>query len=437
MLVAGAANAEPNAQAVAAAADTPAAQPAPAAPFEVGVFGGLLFPPRDHVLFDRAKQFQNYEAVAPEFGVRGAYLPIPYFGLEGEGAFAPSATVTGRGAKLFALRAHALGQLPLGGVTPFVLLGVGSQFTAGRALGADADLALHFGGGLKVRLDDVLGLRFDVRDSVHWDNESHATHYPEVLLGLGFALGAEEPAPVVLPPADADGDGLADAADQCPSEAANTPTGCPVRDADGDYVADADDKCPAEAGTLPDGCPDLDTDKDGVPLPADKCPEAAGVAPEGCPDPDADKDGVNLPVDTCPDQPETVNGFDDKDGCPDQLPEKVKQFTGVIQGIEFDFGKSTIRPQSLPVLDATVAVLQEFAALRVRVTGHTDAVGSRDKNVERSAARADAVKQYLVQHGIAADRIETRGAGPDEPLADNATEAGRQKNRRIEFAVIQ
>jgi OOP family OmpA-OmpF porin len=74
--------------------------------------------------------------------------------------------------------------------------------------------------------------------------------------------------------------------------------------------------------------------------------------------------------------------------------------------------------------------------MRVAISGHTDNVGDRVHNVELSKQRADSVKTYLVGQGVEASRIDTRGAGPDEPIADNKQAAGRQKNRRIEFKML-
>ena len=129
------------------------------------------------------------------------------------------------------------------------------------------------------------------------------------------------------------------------------------------------------------GCPAAkDSDGDGVLDGDDKCPEQAGVAPDGCPDPDPDKDGVVAPDDKCPDVAETVNGFEDEDGCPDEVPQAVQKFSGVIGGIEFDLGKATIRAKSKPVLDEAVTVLEDYPALRIEVSGHTDNQGDPDKN---------------------------------------------------------
>ncbi len=256
-----------------------------------------------------------------------------------------------------------------------------------------------------------------------------------MLGALTFVLDRAEKKPE--PVKDTDGDGFVDDKDACPKEAGVAPDGCPIKDSDLDGILDPDDACPSEAGVAPDGCPPRDSDGDGVTDEMDKCPNEAGVAPEGCPDLDPDKDGIQGADDKCPAEPETKNNYEDEDGCPDEIPEQVKQFTGVIQGIEFDVAKTTIRPKSTATLDAAAKVLVEYPKLRVMITGHTDKDGDHDTNVKLSQGRADAVKAYLVTKGVDASRIETHGAGPDEPMADNDTPAGKQKNRRIEFKLIQ
>ena len=89
------------------------------------------------------------------------------------------------------------------------------------------------------------------------------------------------------------------------------------------------------------------------------------------------------------------------------------------------------------MLDDAIKVLKQYEELRIMVSGHTDNVGEAQKNIELSQQRADSVKEYMVGKGIATARIETRGAGPNEPVADNATDKGRQENRRIEFKLLQ
>jgi OOP family OmpA-OmpF porin len=216
----------------------------------------------------------------------------------------------------------------------------------------------------------------------------------------------------------------------------------PPSDTDKDGIPDATDPCPNEPedGAQPapsDGCPNKDLDGDGFLNDVDKCPNEKGIAPDGCPVHDKDADGIVDEIDKCPDQPETRNGFQDADGCPDELPKEVAKFAGVIKGIQFDFGKATIRKESNKVLDDAVKVLTQYPELRILISGHTDNVGDAQTNLQLSQERADSVKAYLVSKGIAADRVETRGAGPNEPVADNATDKGRQENRRIEFKLLQ
>lgn len=104
--------------------------------------------------------------------------------------------------------------------------------------------------------------------------------------------------------------------------------------------------------------------------------------------------------------------------------------------VEFEPGNAALTPAGQQVLDSLIPVLQQFQGRRFQVTGHTDADGSRQRNIALSAERAQAVKAYLVQRGIAAATLSTQGAGPDKPLASNATPEGRARNRRIEFRVL-
>ena len=88
------------------------------------------------------------------------------------------------------------------------------------------------------------------------------------------------------------------------------------------------------------------------------------------------------------------------------------------------------------MLDSAVKVLGDYKEIRIEIIGHTDDVGGREYNLELSRRRAASVRTYLVEHGLDASRISTRGAGPDEPISDNSTGRGRAENRRIEFKVI-
>ena len=152
---------------------------------------------------------------------------------------------------------------------------------------------------------------------------------------------------------------------------------------------------------------------------------------------DRDGDGVVDSHDRCPSEMETPNGFRDSDGCPDQLPQEIASFVGVIRGIEFDAGRSSLRPESMPTLDAAAKVFVGHPELRLRISVHTDSQGQAAENRALSGRRANALRDYLVDRGVSAGRVEARGVGQDEPIASNADEAGRAANRRVEFSLIR
>lgn len=105
-----------------------------------------------------------------------------------------------------------------------------------------------------------------------------------------------------------------------------------------------------------------------------------------------------------------------------------------LYGIQFDTGKSTLKPESAPVLTEVAALLKQSASLKLHVVGHTDNVGGFDSNMTLSKARAASVVDALVkQHGIAASRLMPHGASSIAPVATNRTDAGRAENRRVEL----
>jgi OOP family OmpA-OmpF porin len=105
--------------------------------------------------------------------------------------------------------------------------------------------------------------------------------------------------------------------------------------------------------------------------------------------------------------------------------------------IEFDSGKATLTPSGQAILDEMAAALHKVKGKKVEVIGHTDNVGLRDSNLALSQARAEAVRAYLSGKGISQDMVLVSGQGPDRPVAENTTAAGRARNRRIEFRVAQ
>ncbi|MDD5657865.1 MAG: OmpA family protein [Elusimicrobia bacterium] len=111
--------------------------------------------------------------------------------------------------------------------------------------------------------------------------------------------------------------------------------------------------------------------------------------------------------------------------------------SGDLPKVQFDFDSADIRPESYAVLNMVADVLLKNPRVKLRVWAHTCIIGTREYNLELSQARAKSVKSYLVQQGVPPPSIRFHGWGPDRPIADNSTEEGRQKNRRVEFRVVR
>jgi len=255
------------------------------------------------------------------------------------------------------------------------------------------------------------------------------------------------------PTQDKDGDGIVDREDACP-EVRGVPDpdprkhGCPPPpDRDGDGIPDEVDACPDVRG-VPDadprkhGCPPPppDRDGDGVIDAEDACPDVKGVRTQdprtnGCP-PDTDGDGVIDAEDACPDVKGPRNADPKKNGCP--LVHVTETEVHILEQVQFDVDRATIKPVSDPLLDGVAAVLREHSELlRVEVQGHTDDTGRKAHNKQLSQARADTVMKALVKRGVDKKRLTARGYGQDKPIADNATEEGKQKNRRVQFVIVE
>jgi outer membrane protein OmpA-like peptidoglycan-associated protein len=239
-------------------------------------------------------------------------------------------------------------------------------------------------------------------------------------------------------PLDSDGDGVPDYLDKCPNTPAGVKVdanGCPL-DSDGDGVPDYLDKCPnTPAGVKVDanGCP-LDSDGDGVPDYLDKCPNTpAGVKVDanGCPL-DSDGDGVPDYLDKCPNTPAGVKV--DANGCP-IMNEEFKHFK-LSGDANFNSGKSDLLPAAYPTLDKLADAMVNNPNYKWSVEGYTDSKGKDASNLKLSEKRAQAIVDYLVSKGVNKDVFTTKGFGKANPVADNKTEEGRAKNRRIEIKII-
>jgi outer membrane protein OmpA-like peptidoglycan-associated protein len=350
---------------------------------ELGVFAGAHFWNDNNELGVRDGAANDRLDPSLTFGVRLSRRLAGFLTAEGELAISPASTHTNNvdvvalGYRLQAL----VHPTPRGRLQPFVLIGFGGSTSASAdttVIKNDTDLVGQVGVGLKYKAGESWGLRFDARAILPPSNEdSGITYDGELLLGVYKTFGAKpKPAPAPAPT-----------------------------------------ETPPPAEPKPETCP--------------PCEQAATP-----PDPDPDRDGFVGAGDACPDKPETVNNYQDTDGCPDEVPAQVKQFTGVISGVEFATGSDGLAPGSTTVLDGAVTALRDHPTLRVEISGHSDTSGDAAKNRELSRRRAEAVKTYLVSKGIAANRLEAVGFGPDKPIADNATPEGRAKNRRVEFRII-
>ena len=282
------------------------------------------------------------------------------------------------------------------------------------------------------------------------DTSDKCPNKPETINGVADQDGCPDEL------ADRDKDGIGDAEDKCPDQAGKLRSkefyGCP--DTDQDRVPDKTDKSPDQHEDTDgfedtDGCPDPDNDKDGIPDERDECIDVPEVKngfkdEDGCPDEaqDRDKDGIPDNLDKCPDRPETLNGIEDEDGCPEAGPSLVQVGEAeikILQRVEFATGSDKIQgPKSFAVLDAVAGALKVHREIfLVEVAGHTDNVGPADQNRTLSQKRSEAVVAYLKTKGIEESRMQAKGYGPDKPIADNKTTAGKQKNRRVEFTIVK
>ncbi len=110
--------------------------------------------------------------------------------------------------------------------------------------------------------------------------------------------------------------------------------------------------------------------------------------------------------------------------------------TFVLNNVEFDFGKSTLRPQSFQTLNDLVDYLNRKPQERIELGGYTDNIGSDQKNLLLSLERAKSIVEYLISKGIDTSRLEAKGYGAEDPIAENDSEEGRQQNRRTEVKIL-
>jgi OOP family OmpA-OmpF porin len=180
-----------------------------------------------------------------------------------------------------------------------------------------------------------------------------------------------------------------------------------------------------------------DRDSDGIPDENDACPHDAedrdGFADEdGCPDEDNDNDGILDEDDACPSAPETPDGIADEDGCPDRIRVEGALIT-TFEPVQFKTDSDEILPESHPMLREVSNVMKTNPGMEIHVAGHSDSTGDAEYNRELSDRRAHSVRKFIIEQGVDDDRLDAKGYGEDQPVADNESEEGRRKNRRVEF----
>ncbi|HEU4554006.1 MAG TPA: OmpA family protein [Chitinophaga sp.] len=272
--------------------------------------------------------------------------------------------------------------------------------------GSIKELIIPIGAGLKFKLSDAvnldLGYTMHYVDGDNLDGYNYGPNrdkYSYGYAGLEFSLGPthkpqlawNNPAKVMYDELLAQKTALQQELEN--TRSANTRLSADVdkllKDSDGDGVSDFFDKCPGTAqGTKVDGS------------------------------------GCDLPRDTTP-----------KVTVVKQVTEEDRRIVReAIQNLEFETGKSSIKPSSYASLNR-VAELLKAKGFSLKLAGHTDNVGTEANNMRLSKDRAESVKQYLVDRGANPSRIEATGYGESQPIASNKTAAGRQKNRRVEFTL--
>jgi OOP family OmpA-OmpF porin len=323
-------------------------------------------------------------------------------------------------------------------LVPFISAGLGTIDIQGSGVN-NTDNLLNYGGGIKYFITKSLALRGDIRHILEMENTNrkNLVDFNDIsnnfiyTVGLNYMFSFKKKKTVSPPPGDTDGDGVTDDRDRCPDTPAGVPVdgdGCP-KDSDGDGVTDDRDRCPDTPAGVPvdgDGCP-KDSDGDGVTDDRDRCPDTPTGVPvdsDGCPK-DSDGDGIYDYLDECPDTLEGVKV--DEKGCAIMVKEKVS----VDLKVEFEFDSAVIKETHKDDIRKLAEFLKTYPDTKAVIEGHACNIGTEQYNLELSLRRAESVKQRLVEYGIDSSRLEIIGHGELLPVADNKSEEGRKKNRRV------
>lgn len=307
----------------------------------------------------------------------------------------------------------------------------GELFGKTQLVGAAADEPLEFRGS---PLEFLLGVKLHTPSGFSVTTGAGAGIIegygaPEFRAIIGITYVDKPQIEEEVAPADTDGDKITDDRDACPDKPEDLDgfqdeDGCPEEDNDGDQLPDDQDKCPDLAEDVDgfedeDGCPDIDNDGDGIEDADDKCPDKAGVVEQGgC-----------APVAIMKMAPKRTFS---------KIILRAKNIE-LLEKVFFETSKATIKPESYALLDEIVALLNEYPQIKlVEVSGHTDSAGKAAANKKLSQERADAVVAYMVEKGVAAERLKSIGHGQTMPLVKpEKTDEDKAKNRRVEFNILE
>jgi OOP family OmpA-OmpF porin len=332
-------------------------------------------------------------ASSTTLGMRVGVQVLPLAAVEGELLLVPT-TAREDDAALLVLEPRVqarLGGGALAGIEPFATVGLGLPMV----LSSDRDVidhdvvpALHTGVGVRIARETGWNLRADARTAILPARGIDLAAFDfELTLGLYRAWGTDtsrrDQARLI---GDQDGDGVFDDRDACPE-----------RDEDVDGIDDLD------------GCPDIDDDSDEILDVADRCRTAA----------------------------ESRNGFRDDDGCPDQLPAELAVLVARPDALRFGSGAAQLRASARAELARVAKVLSQHDSVRVLIVGHTDDREAPDDAAGLSLRRAEAARDFLVQRGVAQERIQVWGAAAAHPRAANETSPGRSQNRRVTLQLLR
>lgn len=410
--------------------------------FEVGLYARKNWFGHSYALENRAGA-----------GARLGFYLLRHLELEANGVYTPTHLTTTNGdVRVTRLNGSLHYDIPLSDHAAFIL---GGGYTYNkyqlRAGGVNNDMGHETGPsglvGFRFGLGSIVSIRIDGTFDYFSSPDSLLT-FPQVekdyhyglQAGLAFLFGNRGEG-YKSGTADADGDGVIDSADQCPG----TPKGTQVNSSGCPLVAAVNADSIRMAAQADSMRMKMHADSVAAAARADSLRMAQEAAVQAAKDSAAAAAKANADrIAALEDSLRTARGAALRASLRDSLNAarmrdslRVLMSTPnaklVLAGVNFATNTATLTQSSRFILDEVAKSLNDNPEVRVEVSGHTDNTGSRALNVRLSQARAESVKKYLVDHGVAADRLEAKGYAWDRPVATNKTVAGRAMNRRTEL----